>query len=172
MDDLAAGARRIAELLVEHGETVAVSESSAGGLVSAALLAVPGASAYFLAGGVVYTRPARDALLAIDRDALTGVRSASEPYARLCAEAIRDRVGATWGLSETGAAGPRGNGYGDAPGHTCIAVMGPGGVHSETLETGIADREENMWRFSRHTLSVLEAALVREHGEGSPDGPH
>jgi nicotinamide mononucleotide (NMN) deamidase PncC len=87
------------------------------------------------------------------------VRSSSEPYAVLCARAICDRLGATWGLAETGAAGPSGNRYGDAAGHTCIAVVGPSGEHSETLETGLDDREENMWRFTRRALAVLDAAL-------------
>ena len=164
MPELAAPAAAVAALLRQRGETLAVSESSTGGLLSATLLAVPGASAYFLGGGVVYTLASRDALLGVDLDEHPGVRSASEPYARLCARAIRDRLGATWGLAETGAAGPTGNRHGDAAGHTCIAVVGPGGEHSETLETGLADREENMRRFTRHALTVFETVL-RQHDE-------
>ena len=154
--------QRIATYLKERGETLAVSESSTGGLLSAALLAVPGASAYFLGGGVVYTLASRDALLNIELDKHPGVRSSSEPYALLCARAIRDRLGATWGLAETGAAGPSGNRYGDAAGHTCIAVVGPNGEHSETLETGSDDREANMWRFTRQALSVFHDAVQRQ----------
>ena len=162
MPSLAATADTIAALLKQRGETLAVSESSTGGLLSASLLAVPGASAYFLGGGVVYTLASRTVLLGIDLDDHPGVRSASEPYALLCAHAIRDRLGATWGLAETGAAGPSGNRYGDDAGHTCIALVGPGGEHSETLETGLDDREENMWRFTRHALAMFEAALQRQ----------
>ncbi len=158
MPDLFPMAESIGALLKERGETVAVSESSTGGLVAAALLAVPGASAYFVGGGVVYTQTSRDVLLHINLDDHPGVRSSSEPYALLAATAIRDRLGTTWGLSETGASGPTGNRYGDAAGHTCIAVTGPV-EHVETLETGLDDREANMWRFAQHTLEVFERTV-------------
>src|SRR5499427_7359840 len=118
-------AEKIGEVLKQRKETIAVAESSSGGLLSAALLSVPGASAYFLGGAVVYTGRAREHLLSLPRAAVAGMRSASEPYAMLLAKTARERFGATWGLSETGAAGPTGNPYGDAPGHTCIAVSGP-----------------------------------------------
>ncbi|MBV8683458.1 MAG: CinA family protein, partial [Caulobacteraceae bacterium] len=114
----------VAARLVERRETVAVAESSAGGLVSAALLAVPGASAYFVGGAVVYTGKARMSLLGLTREAVAGVRSASEPYALILARTVRENHGSAWGLAETGAAGPTGNGYGDPAGHTCLAVSG------------------------------------------------
>src|SRR5712692_9829468 len=120
MNDLLPLAEKVAALLKERRETIAIAESSSGGLISAALLAVPGASAYFLSGAVVYTAKARMSLLQLPREAVAGMRSASEPYALLLARTARENVGATWGLSETGAAGPTGNGYGDAAGHSCI----------------------------------------------------
>jgi hypothetical protein len=83
MDRLLALAADIAARLKARGETVAVAESSAGGLIAAALLSVPGASAYFLGGAVVYTRRARRVLLAIPDEAMAGLRPASEPYATL-----------------------------------------------------------------------------------------
>src|SRR5438270_2102352 len=125
VEQLEALAAELGERLKARGETVAVAESSSGGLISAALLSVPGASKYYLGGAVVYTGKARMALLDLPREAVAGMRSASEPYALLLARTARERFGTTWGLSETGAAGPTGNGYGDAPGHTCIAVSGP-----------------------------------------------
>lgn len=155
-------ATAIAELLREREETVAVVETTAGGLVSAALLAVPGASKYYRGGAVTYSGVSRDTFLAIDMAAHPDVRSSSEPYARIIAAAVRDRLGATWGIGETGTAGPNGNAYGDASGHTCIALAGPV-EHSETLETGLEDREENMWLFAKRTLAVLEQGL-REAG--------
>lgn len=158
MDRLEPLAVDIAALLREREETVAVVETTAGGLVSAALLAVPGASAYYRGGAVTYTGVARDTLLGLDMTQHPGVRSSSEPYARLIAAAIRERLGATWGVGETGAAGPTGNPYGDAAGHTCIAIAGPI-AHSETVETGDAEREANMWRFARRTLEALAEAL-------------
>lgn len=148
----------VGTLLKARGETVAVSESSTGGLVSAALLAVPGASAYFMGGAAVYTLPARTVLLDINLDDHPGVRSASEAYAALAAAAIRDRLGTVWGVAETGAAGPTGNRYGDAAGHTCIAIAGPT-ARTLTIETGDDDREANMWRFTKETLTAFEAML-------------
>jgi nicotinamide-nucleotide amidase len=147
-------AERLAERLKANEQTVAVAESSSGGLISAALLAVPGASAYFLGGAVVYTGRARMRLLDITREHVAGMRSASEPYALLLARTTRERFGATWGISETGAAGPTGNAYGDAAGHTCVAVSGPA-EHAITLETGSADRSANMAAFAAAALDLL-----------------
>jgi len=148
----------VGELLKTRKETIAVSESSAGGLINAALVSVPGASAYYLGGTVVYTVKGRIALLGLGKEAVAGMRSASEPYARLLAQTVRANLAATWGLSETGASGPSGNRYGDAPGHTCIAVSGPLDAVI-TVETGSADREANMWTFARRALELLETCL-------------
>jgi PncC family amidohydrolase len=155
---LAPIAEALADTLKQRSQSVAVAESSAGGLISAALLAVPGASAYFLGGSVVYTGKARMALLGLRREDVAGVRSASEPYALILARTIRENLGATWGLSETGAAGPTGNGYGDAAGHTCVAVSGPSEM-ALTLETGSSDRSANMERFAEAALQLLRSAL-------------
>src|SRR5512138_2609351 len=121
MDELLPLAENAAALLRDRRETVAIAESSAGGLISAALLALPGASAYFLGGAVVYTYAARRLLLAIPDTALEGIRPATEAYALLLARAVRQRFSATWGLAETGATGPTGNRYGDAAGHAWLA---------------------------------------------------
>lgn len=157
--DLDAAAERVADLLLERRATLAVSESSAGGLISAALLAVPGASRFFLGGAVVYTAVSREALLGISAAEMAGIRSASEPYAALLARTVRARMGATWGLSETGAAGPTGNRYGDAAGHACLAVSGPAEM-VRTLETGGSDRGANMEAFALAALALLETQLV------------
>jgi nicotinamide-nucleotide amidase len=158
MPDLTTMATSLGALLKERKETIAVAESSAGGLISAALLAVPGASAYFLGGGVIYTQAARRGLLHLPDEAVKGTRASTEAYALLKARAIRERLGTTWGLAETGATGPTGNRYGDAPGHACIAVAGPI-ERAITLETGHGDREKNMWAFARAALDLLEATL-------------
>lgn len=159
MNTSVAQPERIAELLQARQQTVAVSESSTGGLVSAALLAIPGASAYFLGGAVVYTQTAREALLGIGRDDMRGIRSASEPYAQLLARTVRVKFGASWGIAETGAAGPTGNRYGDAPGHACLAVSGPV-ERIVTIETASADRRQNMRAFADALLELLEQALT------------
>ena len=158
-EDLVGRAARVGALLKARGETVAVAESSAGGLVSAALLSVPGASAYVLGGAVVYTQRARKTIAGLTREAVEGMRSSSEPYAALLARSSRERLRATWGLSETGASGPTGNSYGDAAGHTCIAVSGPV-ERVLTLETGHGDRLANMYAFADRALELLEDALA------------
>ena len=155
--ELSSMAAGLGALLKERGETVAVAESSAGGLVSAALLAIPGASAYYAGGGVIYTRAARRGLLGLPEDVIA-MRASTEDYAVILAGAMRQRLDATWGLCETGAAGPTGNRYGDAAGHVCIAVAGPV-ERTLTLETGSAGRADNMWRFAAAALDLLEAAV-------------
>ncbi len=159
MDELDALASELGEQLKARGETVAVAESSSGGLISAALLGVAGASKYYLGGAVVYTGKARMVLMDLPREAVAGMRSASEPYALLLARTARERFGATWGLSETGAAGPTGNGYGDAAGHTCIAISGPMEM-AVTLETGASDRAANMTAFAAAALELLKRAVA------------
>jgi nicotinamide-nucleotide amidase len=160
MKDLIAIAEQVAAKLVARKETIAVAESSTGGLISASLLAVPGASAYFLGGAVVYTRDARRLLADIPDEAMKGIRSASEPYAQLLATQIRTRFSTHWGLSETGATGPAGNRYGDAAGHSCMAVAGPVS-QVITLETGSADRQGNMHAFASRALNLLLENLSR-----------
>src|ERR1700761_430871 len=159
MADLDAIAADLGEQLKARGETVAVAESSSGGLISAALLRVPGASKYYLGGAVVYTGKARMVLMDLPREAVAGMRSASEPYALLLARTGPERFGANGGLSETGAAGPTGNGYGDAAGHTCIAISGPVEM-AMTLETGESDRAANMTAFAAAALDLLKRAVA------------
>ncbi len=160
MKELVTIAEKIAVKLIERKQTIAVAESSTGGLISASLLAVPGASAYFLGGGVIYTRDARRILMDISNDAMKGIRSSSEPYAKLLASQMRQRFATDWGLSETGATGPTGNRYGDAAGHSCMAVAGPKDAVI-TLETGSADRQANMQAFASAALNLLLQNLSR-----------
>jgi PncC family amidohydrolase len=160
MSELSVLAGAIGAVLKARGQTIAVAESSAGGLINAALVAVPGASAYYLGGAIIYTKAGRAALLGIGAPDVKGMRSASEPYAKLVAHRVREKLGATWGLSETGASGPTGNSYGDAPGHACIAVNGPRNAVI-TVETGSADREANMREFTRRALALLEECLQK-----------
>jgi PncC family amidohydrolase len=160
MKELVTIAEKIAAKLIERKQTIAIAESSTGGLISAALLSVPGASAYFLGGGVVYTRDARRILMDITDETMKGIRSASEPYAKLLANQVRQRFSTDWGLSETGATGPTGNRYGDAAGHSCMAVAGPAQAVL-TLETGSADRQANMQKFAATALDLLLQNLQR-----------
>ncbi|QDJ08390.1 Competence-damage protein cinA [Roseomonas mucosa] len=168
MEDLLPRAMLLGELLKRRAETVAVAESSAGGLVSAALLAIPGASAYFMGGAVVYTRRARSTLLAITEKEMAGLRPATEPYAMLLASSVQKRFATHWGIAETGAAGPGGNRYGDPAGHACIAVAGPMAL-TRRLETGSQDRPANMRTFAAALLDLLIETM--ESGAGTAPQP-
>ncbi len=158
MDRMTELGAALGQLLKDRGESIAIAESSTGGLVSAALLSVPGASEYFMGGGVIYTRAARRGLLDFSEfDAQ--MRAATQDYASRLASDIRDRLGATWGIGESGATGPTGNSYGDAPGHTCFAVVGPVS-RAMTLETGSDVREANMWRFAEETIAFARQTIA------------
>ncbi len=158
MPDLSSLAAPVGALLKQTQQTVAVSESSCGGLILATLVAIPGASAYYVGGAVVYTRVGQKGLLQVPDQAMDGIRASSEPYALLNARTVRESLGTTWALSETGASGPTGNRYGDSYGHACIAVAGPV-ERAITLETGDPDREANMWVFAKAALDLLEQCV-------------
>jgi len=159
MQDLLPLAEQLGARLKARGETIAVAESAAGGLIAASLLAMPGASAYFIGGTVIYTYKSRTALLGISEDALTGMRPSTEAYALMIARQIRERLGASWGIAETGAAGPKGNRYGDAPGHACVACVGATET-SLTIETGNTDRAANMRAFAAAAMELLLKQLA------------
>jgi len=154
MQELLPIAEQIGAKLKARKETIAIAESSTGGLISAALLSVPGASAYFMGGSVIYTRTARRELMGITPEMMEGKRASTEYYAGLLAGTVRDKFKTTWGIGETGATGPTGNSYGDAAGHCCYAVSGPVS-HAFTLETGSADRAGNMRAFAKAVLTQL-----------------
>jgi len=162
LQDLLPQAERIAAKLKARKETVSVAESSTAGMISAALLAIPGASAYFIGGAVVYTRQSRTELLRVTEAefaALTGITPSTEPYALLFARKIKERLATSWAVGETGTAGPTGSRYGHAAGHSCVAVIGPNGERSLTVETGKDDRVDNMRVFSIAALDLLEKSL-------------
>ena len=162
MTELGTLAATVGDLLKQRGETIAVSESSCGGLLSAALVAIPGASAYYVGGAIIYTRVAQAGLLRVPDEAMEGQRASTEYYASLNARTLREILGTTWALSETGASGPTGNRYGDDAGHACIAVSGPI-ERAITIETGDSDREANMWAFAKAAFNMIEECL-REAG--------
>lgn len=152
-------AEKIAGLLRAKQHHVAIAESSTGGLISSALLAVPGASDYFLGGAVVYTVKSRLVFLGLGEAELTGLRPSTEAYALLAARRVRERFASDWGVAETGATGPMGNRYGDKPGHSCIAVAGPV-ERTITIETGQSDRIVNMRAFAAAALNLLATSLA------------
>lgn len=158
MRDLTGPTHAIADLLKARKDTLAVAESSTGGLISAGLLAVPGASAYYLGGTVIYTIKARNELLGLSQDTLRNQTPLSEAYVALCARAIREKLGATWGVAELGATGPAGTQYGHPPGICVLAVDGPVCLTAR-IENGRSDREANMWEFATAAFDLLQRAL-------------
>ena len=158
MSQLSELAASVGALLKETGQSISVAESSCGGLISAALVAIPGASAYYVGGSVIYTRVAQRGLLLVPDIAMEGLRASSEPYAQLNAHTTMRSLNTVWGLAETGASGPTGNRYGDNYGHACIAVAGPV-EKAITVETGDPDREANMWVFAQRAFQLLEECI-------------
>ena len=151
-------AQEVADLLKSTNQTLSVSESSAGGLISATLVSIPGASDYYVGGVVVYTRVAQKGLLLVPDEAMEGKRASTEEYASLNADTVRKALNTDWSLSETGASGPTGNSYGDSYGHACIAVSGPVSK-AITVETGDSDREGYMWVFAQKALALLKECV-------------
>ena len=158
MKDLLPLAEKIGAKLKARKETIAIAESSSGGLIAAALLSVPGASAYFLGGIVTYTRKSMQELVGLNEESFKGMRGLTEPTALILARGARERLGATWGISEIGAAGPTGSRYGDAAGTTAIAVVGSS-ERALRVQTGNSDRVANMRAFADAALRLLDEAL-------------
>jgi len=156
--EISEAAQHLGTLLRARGETVAVAEGSAGGLISAALLSTPGASAYYLGGTVIYTAAAGRAWMAGEVDVPAGMRGATETFATYLATSVRLKVDATWGIGEAGAAGPA-NPYGDPAGHSWLAIDGPRSATRNVL-TGLDDRCENMVAFTAATLTLFAEVLA------------
>ncbi len=159
-----------AGLLKDRHESIAVAESSTGGLISASLLAVPGASTYYQGGTVIYTRESRKIFMDLPMDKLKGVKPLTEEIAEIFAESIRQSLDATWGIAELGVAGPSGTPYSDEAGISVFAVSGPL-VRSRKFVTGHNDREKNMHQFTEGALGLLESTLreltASEKNQGS-----
>jgi len=160
LDRLAAAGTRAGTLLVARGATIAVVDGATGGLISAGLLAMPGASAFYRGGGVIYTLKGRRIVLDHAPGSLRGLTSATPDYALAQARLIRARYQADWGLAETGAAGPGRHPLGVPSGTSAIAVVGPDGVErTVTVSTGSEDRLANMQAFALAALDLLAEAL-------------
>ena len=139
-------------------EALLTAGAVCGGLISVALLAVPGASAYFLGGSVIYTKHALDGLLTGQVERPPKLRGASEPWVMHLAEAARTHIGATWGIGEGGATGPSGNPYGDPAGHAWVGVSGPVDASRHVL-TGDDDRAANLVAFAIGGLDLFADTL-------------
>ena len=167
IDEVATLARAIAERLRDRGQTVAVADGASGGLISAGLLSVPGASTFYVGGGIIYSLKGRAILLDLDPSDLVGMKSVTEPYAFLQARAIRDRFSTDWGVAETGSAGPGRHPRGRDAGVSCVAVVGPGVAIANTIETHSEDRRANMQAFALAAIGLLNDALSEVANSGA-----
>ncbi len=158
MQDLTEHTASVAQLLIARQETVAVAESSTAGLISAALLAVPGASAYYQGGSVIYTLVSRRELLGIRKADVEGLEPLTGAMVQRFAEKAQAQLGATWGVAELGVAGPTPARYGHDAGLSVIAVTGPVTL-TQVIETGSNDRQANMWAFTDAACQLLLRAL-------------
>jgi nicotinamide-nucleotide amidase len=154
-------ARHVVERLTARGQTVAVAESLTGGLVAAALTSVPGASVVLRGGIVAYATDLKAALLGVPGDLLARRGPVDPEVAAAMAAGARARLGATYGMSTTGVAGP-GAADGKPQGTVFIAVDGPAGAVGSGFQlTG--DRQQVREQVVQLVLSLLVSAL-REDG--------
>jgi PncC family amidohydrolase len=166
-DPLVALAERLQAASLATGSTVALAESCTGGMVAAALTAVPGSSGYFHGGVVSYADRAKRDLLDVDPDVLAAHGAVSAQVARAMAIGARTRFGATIGASVTGIAGPAGGSPAKPVGLTYVAVADDTGVDVRRI-VWPGDRAANR-RDS--TIAVLEMLLERVERAISPGSP-
>jgi PncC family amidohydrolase len=158
-EDLTKLGTEVGAVLKARGQSIAVVDGATGGLISAALLAMPGASAFYRGGGVIYTLKGRRIVLGHEPGSLQGLTSATEAYALAQARLIRERYSADWGIAETGAAWPGVHPLGVASGTSAAAVVGPDFEAALIIETGTDNRLANMIAFARNALEVLQSGL-------------
>ena len=153
--------KEVSDVLKARGETIAVAESTTGGLISARLLSIPGASAYFMGGTIIYTRVSRKVFLDASAEKLQGVKPLTEEMAKFFAKQVREKLEATWGIAELGIAGPTGAAYGYEAGSTAIAVSGPIEA-AKSIRTGHNDRVRNMEEFTDGACQLLRDTILKE----------
>ncbi len=144
LDHLSSLAAPTAAKLIERRQTIAVADGSTGGLISAGLSAIPGATMFFRGGGTLYSLQGRSILFGLEPGAFDGLSGVTEPYTLLQANSIRARFEADWGVAESGSAGPAVHPHGADPGVSCIAVVGPGVSLTRMVRTGSNSRLDNM----------------------------
>ena len=156
-DALVALAERLQAASLAGGATVALAESCTGGMVAAALTAVPGSSGYFLGGVVSYADEAKRDLLGVDAAVLAAHGAVSAQVARAMAEGARARFGASVAAAVTGIAGPDGGSDEKPVGLTYVAVADDAGVDVRRV-VWPGDRAANRLDSA---VAVLEALLAR-----------
>ena len=155
-------AKDIAPILTGNNETLSVAESSAGGLISACLLSIPGASSFFVGGSVLYSYKIRRELVGMGKEEHRIYGGSTPELILEMAQRFRNRIGTDWVIGEGGAAGPSKSPYGHNAGYTALAIAGPIS-RTKSIETGKSDRIENMSEFATALLSFfLDVLKERE----------
>jgi PncC family amidohydrolase len=156
-DPLTELAGRLQTACLAAGSTLSLAESCTGGMVAAAVTAIPGSSDYFAGGVVPYSNEAKRDLLGVDPDVLAAHGAVSAQVARAMAIGARERFGTTLAASVTGIAGPAGGTAAKPVGLTYIGVVDEAGVDVRRIVWS-GDRAAN-----RHdsAIAVLEALLGR-----------
>ncbi|KAL4745495.1 hypothetical protein BDW72DRAFT_186595 [Aspergillus terricola var. indicus] len=153
-------AQEVVELLKARRETLSVAETAAGGLISACLLSVPGASAVYKGGLTVYTLESRLAFAGwtqVDREKYRG--PTTEIVGQM-ADHTRRTLESTYAVSESGTAGPTGGTTRNrTPGYVAVAVSTANGNQTREVETGSSDRAQNMVAFARESLQLLKEVI-------------
>ena len=159
MKELSKLCEPIADRLKANKQTISVSESSTGGLISAALLSISGASAYYKGGSVIYTLASRKIFLNLSKQDVEGLEPMTESMALRFAEKTKEVLDSDWAIAELGIAGPTGSPYGVDPGTSVVAISGPSD-NFVRIETGNTDRESNMMDFTKSALQLLSRTLT------------
>ena len=159
MKELSKLCEPIADRLKANKQTISVSEPSTGGLISAALLSIPGPSAYYKGGSVIYTLASRKIFLNLSKQDVEGLEPMTESMALRFAEKTKEVLDSDWAIAELGIAGPTGSPYGVDPGTSVVAISGPSD-NFVRIETGNRDRESNMMDFTKSALQLLSRTLT------------
>ncbi|KAG0683683.1 hypothetical protein C6P40_000790 [Pichia californica] len=162
----------IAEILIKRNQSVAVSEGACGGLLSAYLISLPGASNFFDGGRLIYSLKSRLRLSGWNNQQINSYTGPSEQVALKMARNLRVEFGSTYVLSETGYAGPSTNvGIGDNSsineadakvGTVYLGISGPYGNKSCEMCTDLNDRSLNMQLFAKYSLQFFLETLKAE----------
>ncbi|KAF1983562.1 putative competence/damage-inducible CinA family protein [Aulographum hederae CBS 113979] len=152
----------VAHLLKERGESIAVAETCAGGIISSSILSTPGASAIYYGGLTLYTLPSRIAFAGWTEETVKSYSGPTPEIVAGLAENVRDKLHASYTICESGTAGPTG---GEArnrtPGYVALAcATKEGKTYTREVETGLGpDREANMVRFSVEALTLVRDVI-------------
>lgn len=152
----------ISGLLRSTSSTLAVAETTTGGLVSAALLSVSGASKFFVGGATVYTTKSRRIWAGWTDENLLNYKGPTPQLVTELAVNVREQMDATYCIGESGATGPTvpGPPFVHVAGQTCIAIVSREGFATRVVNTGVAEREKNMVAFTKASLVLLRDVLA------------